>query len=159
MRSSACNRRSMAGNCRINAGKRGTSQWVISAVVADNVNTAGRWRSPIFSTAVCNRLNACALACCRILPSAVNSTLRGVLSNTLTPSRLSSSRIWWLIAVGETPISSAASLKLCSLATASKARNDPRGGSFLFMMSYFHLWLRTMTLNCHLVAGYFLYAG
>lgn len=27
-------------------------------------------REPMFSTAVCNRLNACALACCRILPSA-----------------------------------------------------------------------------------------
>jgi hypothetical protein len=64
-------------------------------------------------------------------PADVSTTRRVLRSNSLCPIVSSSSRIWWLIAVGVTASSSAARLKLRWRAAASKARRVASGGSFL----------------------------
>jgi len=62
-------------------------------------------------------------------PASVNESGLGRRRNRALPQYCSNSRIWWLIAVGVTPSSAAAFLKLTCRAAASKARSSMRGGN------------------------------
>ena len=61
-------------------------------------------------------------------PASVSEILRGARLNSVTPSRSSRPRIWWLIAACVTASSSAARVKLRWRAAASKARSAFSGG-------------------------------
>lgn len=62
--------------------------------------------------------------CIRRSPASVGETLRVVRVNSRMPSRVSSARMVWLSAEGDTPSCAAARVKLRSRATAKKARRS-----------------------------------
>jgi hypothetical protein len=115
------------------SGSRGTSQRWAKALVA--VTRSGR-RSSASRTAETAAAKASKPARStgkRRSPASVNARGRGRRRNSATAQASSSSRIWWLTAVGVTPSSAAAALKLMCRAAASKARSAVSAGILCLM--------------------------
>ncbi|MNK81239.1 hypothetical protein D3C87_1009800 [compost metagenome] len=121
-------RRSSRGCAARSAPTRGSSQRAATAGVVDSVMALRSGGARRRATACAMAANESLSTACSSRPCGVSTSWRGWRTNSATPSDSSSWRTWWLMAVGVTDSSFAASLALQWRAAASKARSEASGG-------------------------------
>src|SRR6185312_12479793 len=124
------------GWSRYQPGKRGNNQRLAKAAVVVTISGPSDSTFRTASMADAKVLRPSWITGNNCAPASVSLTGRGRRWKRATPQKRSNMRIWWLIAVGVTPSSDAARLKLRCRATASKARNSIRGGKLCTQKFY-----------------------